>query len=156
MLHETISNDDISTTQRSNIVAILFWIVTTCFQHCNPMLGWKSSLRNVPCNITSKHKLYPFFCLDHGNRLQRKIMVFFFMSNLLYLNRRDFTKVPRYVCSTCQHSLNIFWSFFAAAPSLTNYYLLYFLFFGFNDILKWALSMSLLLLLGQTLSIKYV
>ena len=41
-----------------------------------------------------------------------------------------------------------------AAPSLTNYYLLYF--FGFNDISKWAHSMSLLLLLGQTLSIKYV
>ena len=78
MLHVTISNDDISTTQRSNIVAILFWIVTTCFQHCNPMLGWKSSLRNVPCNITSKHKLHPFFCLDHGNRLRRKIMGFFF------------------------------------------------------------------------------
>ena len=153
MLHETISNDDISTTQRSNIVAILFWIVTTCFQHCNPMLGWKSSLRNVPCNITSKHKLYPFFCLDHGNRLQRKIMVFFFMSNLLYLNRRDFTKVPRYVCSTCQHSLNIF---FFLLPLPVWLITIYCIFFGFNDISKWALSMSLLLLLGQTLSIKYV
>ena len=26
---------------------------------------------------------------------------FCFMSSLLHLNRRDFTKVPRYVCSTC-------------------------------------------------------
>ena len=41
-----------SATQRCNIVATLFRIVTTLFQHCNAVLPWKSSLRIVPCNIT--------------------------------------------------------------------------------------------------------
>ena len=33
--------------------------------------------------------------------LQSKIMTYFFMSSLLYLNRWDFVKVPKYVFSTC-------------------------------------------------------
>ena len=41
-----------SATQRCNIVATLFRIVTILFQHCNAVLPWKSSLRIVPCNIT--------------------------------------------------------------------------------------------------------
>ena len=54
MLHETIRNDDFnfSATQRWNIVATLFRMVTTLFQHCNAVLRLKSSLRIVPCNIT--------------------------------------------------------------------------------------------------------
>ena len=39
-------------TQRCNIVATLFQIVTTLFQHCNAVLRKKSSLRIIPCNIT--------------------------------------------------------------------------------------------------------
>ena len=39
-----------SATQRCNIVAKLFRIVTTLFQHCNAVFPWKSSLRIVPCN----------------------------------------------------------------------------------------------------------
>ena len=42
----------ISSTKRCNIVATLFRIVTTLFQHCNAVLHQKSSLRIVPCNIT--------------------------------------------------------------------------------------------------------
>ena len=39
MLHETIRNDDFfSATQRFSIVATLFGIVTTLFQHCNAVL----------------------------------------------------------------------------------------------------------------------
>ena len=38
-------------TQRCNIVATLFRIVTTLFQHCNAVLRCKSSLLIVPCNI---------------------------------------------------------------------------------------------------------
>ena len=34
-LHETIRNDDFSATQRGDIVATLFRIVTTLLQHCN-------------------------------------------------------------------------------------------------------------------------
>ena len=40
-----------SATQRCNIVATLFRMVTTLFQHCNAVLYLKSSLRIVPCNI---------------------------------------------------------------------------------------------------------
>ena len=39
-----------SATQHCNIVATLFRIVTTLFQHCNAVFPWKSSLRIVPCN----------------------------------------------------------------------------------------------------------
>ena len=39
-----------SATQRCNIVATLFRIVTTLFQHCLAVLRQKSSLRIVPCN----------------------------------------------------------------------------------------------------------
>ena len=39
-----------SATQRCNIVATLFRIVTTLFQHCNAVFPWKSSLQIVPCN----------------------------------------------------------------------------------------------------------
>ena len=45
--HETILKDDFY------IVATLFRMVTTLFQHCNAVLRLKSSLRIVPCNITS-------------------------------------------------------------------------------------------------------
>ena len=40
MLHGTICNDDFifSATQRCNIAATLFRIVTTLFQHCNDVL----------------------------------------------------------------------------------------------------------------------
>ena len=41
----------LSATQRCNIVATLFRIVTTLFQHCNAVLRKKSSLPIVPCNI---------------------------------------------------------------------------------------------------------
>ena len=39
-----------SATQRCNIVATLFRIVTTLFQHCLAVLRKKSSLGIVPCN----------------------------------------------------------------------------------------------------------
>ena len=39
-----------SATQHCNIVATLFRIVTTLFQHYNAVFPWKSSLRIVPCN----------------------------------------------------------------------------------------------------------
>ena len=42
-----------SATQRCNIVATLFRIVTTLFQHCNAVLRKESSLRIVSCNITT-------------------------------------------------------------------------------------------------------
>ena len=38
MLHETIRNDYFSATQRGNIVATLFRMVTTVFQHYNAVL----------------------------------------------------------------------------------------------------------------------
>ena len=38
MLRETIRNDDHSVTQRCNIVATLFRMDTTLFQHCNAVL----------------------------------------------------------------------------------------------------------------------
>ena len=38
MLHETIHNDDFRATQRCNIVATLFRMVATLFQHCNAVL----------------------------------------------------------------------------------------------------------------------
>ena len=41
-----------SATQRCNIVATLFRIVTTLFQHWNAVFSWKSSLRIVQCSIT--------------------------------------------------------------------------------------------------------
>ena len=37
--------------QRGNIAATLFRMVTTLFQHCQVVLGWKSSLQIVSCNI---------------------------------------------------------------------------------------------------------
>ena len=85
--------------------------------------------------------IYPFFCLDHGYCLQREIMIFVSCPVFYIWIEEILQKYPDMYVPP-------------AAPSLTNYYLLYF--FGFNDISKWALSMSLLLLLGQTLSIKYV
>ena len=51
MLHETIRKDVLSATQRCNIVAALFRIVTTFFPHYNAALRLKSSLRIVSCNI---------------------------------------------------------------------------------------------------------
>ena len=39
-----------SATQHCNIVATLFRIVTTLFQHCNAVFPWKSLLRIVRCN----------------------------------------------------------------------------------------------------------
>ena len=41
-----------SPTQRCNIVATLFRMVTTVFQHCNAVLHEKKSLPIVLCNIT--------------------------------------------------------------------------------------------------------
>ena len=41
-----------SATLGCNIVATLFQIVATLFQHCNDVLRWKWSLRIVPCNVT--------------------------------------------------------------------------------------------------------
>ena len=41
-----------SAAQLCSIVATLFRIVTTLFQHCNAVLRWKSSLLSVLCNIT--------------------------------------------------------------------------------------------------------
>ena len=41
-----------SATQRCNIVATLFRMLTTLFQHCNDVLRKKSSRRIVLCNIT--------------------------------------------------------------------------------------------------------
>ena len=38
MLHEPIRNDVFNATQRCNIVATLFRMVTTLFQHCNAVL----------------------------------------------------------------------------------------------------------------------
>ena len=38
MLRETIRNDEVSATQRCNIVATLFRTVTTLFQHCSAVL----------------------------------------------------------------------------------------------------------------------
>ena len=149
MLHQTISNDDISATQRSNIVATLFWEVTTWFQHCNPVLGWKSSLRIVACNITSKHKLHPFFCLDHGNRLRRKIMFFFFHVQSFISESKRFYKSTQ----ICMFHLSAFFKYlliFFLLPLPVWLITIYCISFGFNDISKWALSMSLLLLLGQT------
>ena len=52
MLHETIATTILSATQRCNIAATLFRMVTTLFQHCNAVLPQKSSSRIVPCNIT--------------------------------------------------------------------------------------------------------
>ena len=52
MLHGTIRKDDFSATQCCNIVATLFQMAATLFQHYNAVLSWKSSLRIVPCNIT--------------------------------------------------------------------------------------------------------
>ena len=46
MSNETIRNDEFSATQRCNIVATSFRMVTTLFQYCNAVL------RIVPCNIT--------------------------------------------------------------------------------------------------------
>ena len=46
-----------SETQSCNIVATLFRMVTTLFQHCDVVLRWKSSLRIVPCNITFRKVL---------------------------------------------------------------------------------------------------
>ena len=39
MLHETIRNDDFSATRRCNIVATVFRMVTTLFQHCSALLS---------------------------------------------------------------------------------------------------------------------
>ena len=41
-----------SATQRCNIIATLFRMVPTLFQHCSAVLRQKSSLRIVQCNIT--------------------------------------------------------------------------------------------------------
>ena len=41
-----------SATQLCNIVMTLFRMVTILFQHCNPVLRLKSSLRIILCNIT--------------------------------------------------------------------------------------------------------
>ena len=54
MLHGTIRNEDkiFSAKQRCNIFATLIQIETTLFQHWNAVLGKKSLLRIVLCNIT--------------------------------------------------------------------------------------------------------
>ena len=54
MLHLTrrFATTIFSATQRCNIIATLFRMVTTLFQHCNAVLRQKSSLRIVPCKIT--------------------------------------------------------------------------------------------------------
>ena len=53
MLHETIRNDDFSTTQGWNIVAAMFWMLVTLFQHCNAVLSQnhccESSRVTSPC-----------------------------------------------------------------------------------------------------------
>ena len=54
MLHLTrrFATTIFSATQRCNIIATLFRMVSTLFQHCNAVLRQKSSLRIVPCKIT--------------------------------------------------------------------------------------------------------
>ena len=41
-----------------------FHIVATLFQHCYAVLGKKSSLRIVPCNITLKHDMFKSFKVE--------------------------------------------------------------------------------------------
>ena len=48
MLHETIRNDCFSATQRCNIVATLFRMVTTLFQHRNAVFALKVVVANRP------------------------------------------------------------------------------------------------------------
>ena len=50
-----------SPTQRCNIVATLFWMVTSLFQHWSAALRLKSSLRIVPCNITFTYDVVLYF-----------------------------------------------------------------------------------------------
>ena len=54
MLHKWFATAIFSATQRCNIVATLFGMVTTLPQHCKAVLRWKSSLRIVACNMTFK------------------------------------------------------------------------------------------------------
>ena len=55
--HETILKDDFYSNTVTGVVATLFCMVTTLFQHCNAVLREKSLLRIVPCNITSSVKI---------------------------------------------------------------------------------------------------
>ena len=52
MLHKTIPTTIISATQRCNIVATLFWMVTTLFQHLQRCVENRA--------VTGLHKLAPF------------------------------------------------------------------------------------------------
>ena len=47
-----------SATQHYSIVATLFRMVATLFQHCNAVLRWKSSLYLVSCNMIFKVMLH--------------------------------------------------------------------------------------------------
>ena len=97
-----------------NVCNRLFMIKTTD-QHChnfvyyifNEFFSWYSKI------WTTTHPFIELICspllllaytrFSVWSRLlsPEKNNDFCFMSSLLHLNRRDFTKVPRYVCSTC-------------------------------------------------------
>ena len=67
---DDVTRDDLqqrfSTQHYSNIVATLFRMFATLFQHCYPVLRKKSSLRIVQCNITLKGKSYVCFDICGG------------------------------------------------------------------------------------------
>ena len=59
---------------------------------CSPLLFAYLLTGGLLC---PKHKLNQFFCLDQSYFLRSKIVIYFFLSSLLYLIPRDFINVLR-------------------------------------------------------------
>ena len=95
-----------STTQRCNIVATLFLMLATLFQHCNAVLQWKSSLRIVrvtsPLSLLTDTPFMFFLChtsdasfsVLYSNPLLWSISTLFMLSVVTVIS---FTCFPRLV-----------------------------------------------------------
>ena len=61
MLHGRFAMTIFNATHHFKIVATLFRMVATSFQHCSAVLRKKSSLRIVPCNIAFRKAVEKYF-----------------------------------------------------------------------------------------------
>ena len=96
----------VSTTRQLGIVLLNVHFILPLEIICSPLLF--ACLLTVGL-LCLKHNIIVSVFLFGSTLLsldQNKF--YFFLSSLLSLNRRDFIKVPKYVFSTCQHSLKLY------------------------------------------------
>ena len=132
-----------SATQRCNIVATLFRMVTTLFQNCISVLREKSSLRIAPCKIALKlpetSKLHVLW-----RKCRSRVPVTFFSLPLIFTLvaasiSHFLTAATKFLCRS-SNKKNAYFAFFAFSSSLSLFFSLSFA--GLSPIFPFSLCFS--------------